>query len=315
MTLLAYFLNQLNNHDPVLHEPLYEVTWGRDIQLRPGIDLSYESTSFLKNTYGFAGSQSATGLPYIAKNANTLLDVSVDSELVVSKLDVLGAEITFSEFELQRSQRLGQPIDVQKMMALKTMYEMGTDQVVYIGDTAAGKTGFLNSADVSSAAADLNAAGTSRYWVNKTPAEIVKDIQGAIEKVYEQTGFAVVPNKIGLPPKMYAYIQATQMSVVADKSILNYVKENNLYTNKTGLPLQIVDMKFLINLGASSTGRMVAYNDSMQYLRFPMATIRGVNAYTQGIKYFRPYIWAHGKVEIIRTSTLTYVDSISPTES
>lgn len=313
MTLLAYFLNQLNNNDPVLHEPLYEVTWGRDIQLRPGIDLSYESTSFQRNDYGFLGGQSATGLPYIAKNANTMVDVSINSELVVSPLDILGSEITFSSFELIRSQKLGQPIDVQKMMALKTMYEMGTDQVVYIGDSTIGKTGFLNSPDVSSGNAP-NGAASSPYWVNKTPDEIVKDIQNLIETVYDQTGFSVLPNKIGLPPKLYAYIQAQKMSLAADKSIMNYVKENNLYTNKTGLPLAIVDMKYLINLGASSTQRMVAYNDSIQYLRFPMATIRGENAYNKGITYYRPYVWAHGRVEIIYTKTLSYLDGIGPTE-
>jgi hypothetical protein len=313
-TLLSYFLNQLNDNDPVLHEPLFEVTWGRDIKLRPGVDLSFESTSFQRNDYGFLGGQSATGLPYIAKNTNTMVDVSLDSELVVSPLDILGSEITFTSFELSRSIKLGQPIDVQKMLALKTMYEMGTDQVVYIGDSSIGKTGFLNDPDVSSGNAP-NGAGGSPYWVNKTPDEIVKDIQNLIETVYDQTGFSTLPNKIGLPPRLYAYIQATKMSLAADKSIMNYVKENNLYTNKTGLPLQIVDMKYLINLGAANTQRMVAYNDGIQYLRFPMAVIRGEAAYNLGIRFFRPYVWAHGRVEIIYKTTLSYLDGIGATES
>lgn len=315
MSLLAYYLNQLNNHDPVLHEPMYEVSWGRDIQLRPGIDLSFESTSYIKNSYGYMGGQNATGLPYIAKNTNVMTDVSIDSELITTPLDILGIEITFSEFELLRSQRLGQPIDIQKMTGLKTAYEMSTDQVVYIGDTVANKTGFLNSPNVTSGTAAMNAGATSTYWINKTPQEIIKDMQTAIETVYKQTGYATLPNKLGLNPVLYSYIQSQQVSALADKSILNYIKENNLFTNKTGMPLQIVDMKYLINLGASSTQRMVAYNDSIQYLRFPMATIRGVNAYTLGIKYFRPYIWGQGAVEIIYPSTLYYMDGIGPTES
>jgi hypothetical protein len=55
---LAYYVNQLENLDKSLYEPLVSVTWGRDIKLRPGITMSNESTSFIRSAFAGAGSLS-----------------------------------------------------------------------------------------------------------------------------------------------------------------------------------------------------------------------------------------------------------------
>ena len=53
---LSYFVNQLDNLDKRLYEPLVSVSWGRDIKLRPGITMSNESTSFIRSAFAAAGS-------------------------------------------------------------------------------------------------------------------------------------------------------------------------------------------------------------------------------------------------------------------
>ena len=127
---LAYYVNQLDNLDKKLYEPLYATTWGRDIKLRTGISMANESTSFIRSNIGAVGTQSATGKPWLAPNSTTLPGVSINGERVVLPLRLLGQEVSYTSVELERSQLLGQPIDQQKFDGLNILYQMSTDEMV-----------------------------------------------------------------------------------------------------------------------------------------------------------------------------------------
>ena len=68
---LAYFVNQLDNLDKKLYEPLYNVTWGRDISLRTGITMANESTSFIRSNIGAIGTQNAGGMAWATMSSPT----------------------------------------------------------------------------------------------------------------------------------------------------------------------------------------------------------------------------------------------------
>ena len=53
---LAYYVNQLENLDKRLYEPLVSTSWNRDIKLRAGITMSDETTSFIRSAFAGAGS-------------------------------------------------------------------------------------------------------------------------------------------------------------------------------------------------------------------------------------------------------------------
>ena len=56
---LAYYVNQLDNLDKKLYEPLYSTSWGRDIKLRSGITMANESTSFVRSNFARAARSSS----------------------------------------------------------------------------------------------------------------------------------------------------------------------------------------------------------------------------------------------------------------
>ncbi len=146
---LAYYVNQLENLDKRLYEPLTSVSWGRDIKLRSGITMSNESTSFIRSTFAAAGTLGSVGnMPFISAETTAIPGVSVNGQKIVLPLRLLAREISFTSVELERSQQTGQPIDTQKTDALNTLYQMNTDQMAYIGSSDVGATGLLNNADV-----------------------------------------------------------------------------------------------------------------------------------------------------------------------
>ena len=157
---LAYFINQLDNLDTKLYEPLFSTTWQRDIKLRSGITMANESTSFMRSNFGSVGTQKATGKPWLNPNSNTIPGISINGERVVTPLRLLAMEVSYTSIELERSQLLGQPIDTQKYDAMNAMQQMSTDEMVYSGDTDTGSTGLLNSPLITTGAV-ANGAGSS----------------------------------------------------------------------------------------------------------------------------------------------------------
>ena len=301
---LAYFVNQLDNLDKKLYEPLYNVTWGRDINLRTGITMANESTSFIRSNIGAIGTQNAGGMPWISPNTTALPGVSINGERIVLPLRLLGQEVSYTSVELERSQLIGQPIDAQKFNALNILYQMNTDKMIYVGDDDVGATGLLNSADVTVGAVD---GGT---WATKTPDEILADVNDMISVAWAASGYAVCPGKVLLPPAQFAYISSQKVSTAGNVSILTFLEDNSISLRVNGKKLEIQPVKWLTGRGVDGKDRMVAYTNEEDKVRFPMVPVRRETPYYLGIKFNAPYIWAFGEVEFPYPETVIYRDGI-----
>jgi len=308
---LAYFLNQLENFDPKLHEPLVSVTWGRDINLRPGITMEFESTSFTRQSFGGAGSlQNSVGnMPWISPETSAILGVSVNGEKLLKPLRPLAREISYTSIELNRSQRTQQPIDVQKLYALNQLYQMNTDQMVYIGSADVGATGLINDADVT-ATTVANGVSGSPLWINKTPPEMLKDVDTLLNGSWAASAYSVLPSKLLLPPAQYSYLASQLISSAGNSSVLKFLSENSIANNVNGRPLDIQPLKWLPGAGVDGTDRMMVYTNELDRVRFPMVPIRRETAYYQGIRFAAPYVWAFGEMEFVYPETARYADGI-----
>lgn len=312
---LAYFINQLENFDPTLHEPLVSVSWGRDIKLRPGITMAFESTSFTRQAFGGVGSLSNTaapaggGMPWISAETTAIPGVSVNGQKLVKPLRPLGREVSYTSIELDRSQLTQQPIDVQKLNALNMLYQMNTDQMVYVGSSDVGATGLLNDADVTATTVADGISG-SPEWADKTPDEILADVNTLIEGSWAAAAYAVCPRGLRLPPVQFSYISSQKVSSAGNVSILKFLKENSIALEINGAELDIQPVKWLAGAGANSTDRMMVYTNDLSYVRFPMVPIRRETAYYVGIRFAAPYLWAFGEVEFVYPETVRYADGI-----
>jgi hypothetical protein len=308
---LAYYVNQLENLDRRLYEPLVSVTWSRDIKLRAGITMSNESTSFIQAAFAGAGSlQNSLGnMPWISPETNDIPGVSVNGQKIVLPLRLLAREISYTSVELNRSELTGQPIDVQKINALNILYQMNTDQMVYVGSSDVGATGLVNNASVTASTAAVGVSG-STLWVNKTADEILADVNQEIESVWAASAYALCPHKIILPPFQFSYIASQKVSSAGNISILKFLKENSIALSINGVELDIQPVKWLPGAGAAGSDRMVAYTNDETRVRFPMVPIRRETAYYQGIRFIAPYLWAFGQMEFVYPETIGYMDGI-----
>lgn len=313
---LAYYVNQLENLDKRLYEPLFSVSWGRDVKLRGGISMSNESTSFIRSSFAAAGTLSnpATAsnggnMPWVSPETTDIPGVSVDGKKIVLPLRLLAREISYTSVELERSQLTGQSIDAQKMDAFNSLYQMNTDQMVYIGSNEVGATGLLNEPTVTAGSVAAGVSG-STLWVNKTPDEILADVNALLESSWAATGYAVCPRSVRVPPLQFSLLTSQKVSSAGNVSVLKFLKENSIALNINGQELDIQPIKWLVGRGAAGADRMMCYTNEEKFCRFPMVPVRRETAYYQGIRFTAPYLWMFGQMEFPYTETVQYADGI-----
>lgn len=306
---LSFMVGQLDKFDPKFHEPLFLTTWQRDVDLRTDISLGNESSSFLRSSFAGGGTLNATGLPWIEQNTTAIPAVTVGGERVINPIKTLAREIAYSQLDLERAALLGQSMDTWQLNALNNKYQLETDQMVYIGASEVGMTGLLNSPLVGVSAV-VNGASGSPLWKNKTPVEVLNDLNTALTAAWAATGYAVAPSKIGIPPAQYTYLTANLISTAGSASILTFLKDNSMTNALNGRALEIVPMKYLTGRGVGGTDRMIVYTKSEDRVRFPLVPMQRQTAYYHGIKFFAPYIWAYGQMEMLYPETVSYIDGI-----
>lgn len=243
-------------------------------------------------------------MPWISAETNAIEGVSVNGERVAKPLRLLAREVSYTSVELDRSQLTGQQIDVQKISALNTLYQMNTDQMVYIGSADVGETGLFNDASVTTGSV------SGGVWTTKTPDQILADVNTLIESTWQASAFAVCPSELRLPPFQFSYIASQKVSSAGNISILKFLEENSISLKINGKPLNIQPVKWLTGRGAAGADRMVAYTNEEDRVRFTMVPIRRETAYYQGIRYIAPYLWAFGGIELVYNETVQYADGI-----
>lgn len=160
------------------------------------------------------------------------------------------------------------------------------------------------------------AAGHTQ-WDKKTPQEILKDINDAIVDGWANSQYdqKAVPNHILVPPKQYAYLVNTMISIAGVNgaiSLLEYLKQNNIAKDK-GVDLLIGDCRWCAKAGTSGNDRMVCYVNDDYFVDMDMPVSLG-RVMTQpninNASYDSLYAANVGVVKVHYTEPFIYRDGI-----
>lgn len=315
-------IGELERLDQEMHEPLVDVSYGRDIDMREDVTMGDDFSSFTNSTFAASGSTGAgngirTGKAWAGKISDQVPGIGIDIAKKSAALTPWVMEVKFTIFELESAAKTGRPIDSQKIEGVQLKEQMDTDEQVYVGDAITGDFGLLNSPLVTNVTNVPNGSGGTTPWNTKTPAEILKDINDLIQSVWAASGYKAMPKRIGLPPNQFGYIATTIISVAAGNiSILKYVKENNVVTASGKGELEFFPMKWLVGagvggtLGTAGNDRMVAYTKLKKYVRFPMTLMARTPIQYESIYHKFSYYKRLGSVEFPYPETVGYRDLI-----
>ncbi len=324
----AFMVGELERLDQTMHPPLASVSWGRDVNLREDVTVADEVSSFTVSTFasgsGLGNSLAAnSGKAWIGKNTNQIAGVGLDIGKITQPLRPWSLEIKYTIFELESAARVGRPIDAQKYAALQLKHQMDIDAQVYIGDADMGDYGLLNAdnrtgTDKVTAVANVpNGAGGTAYWTSKTADEILADFNTALVTTWSNTGWAVMPEKVLIPPQQFGYIATAKVSSAGNVSVLRYILENNLLTASGRGTIAIEPVKWLVGGGVGGTigtadhhDRMVVYSQKQEFVRYPMTGLARTPVQYDGIYQKSSYYCRLGVLEIVYPETLSYWDGI-----
>lgn len=314
----AFLIGELERLDQTMHEPLVSVTWSRDIDLREDVTIADETSSFTNSSFAASGGLTPNGKNFIGKDSNSISGVALDIGKTAQSLYLWGMTLSYSIPELESAQKLGRPVDSQKFAAIKLKHNMDIDEMVYTGDTILGVTGLVNCAAVSASnvAADSNSHTT---WAQKLsddttgtvgPNEILADVNTLLNTVWANSGWAVCPSELRLPPTQYSLLVANKVSTAGNMSILEFLRINSLSNAVNGRPLNIQPLKWLTTAGAGSSARMIAYTKDKERVRYPLVPLQRTPLEFRSIYQLTTYFGRLGVVEVVYPETMGYADGI-----
>ena len=246
---LAFMVSQLSYTEAQVFERQYQ-----PMQYEQLIPLSYEAgewaDSIRYEVYDYAG----RGKRSSGKGRDiNLVDVAYADKSFPVVNGNIGYDYTTEE--LRRTAFLRRPISERKLAAAIDGYRRHMNDVGLFGAAADGLTGLFNNANVPHGNAPVGAWTTGP----KTPAQILSDINALIQLVWTNTAYNDMITDIVIAPTAYAYISATPRSDNSDKTILQYVKENNIAKVERNIDINFTAGYGLDTAGDSGSKRMLGY--------------------------------------------------------
>ena len=163
--------------------------------------------------------------------ANDLPRSDVEGKETSIPVRSVGTSYGYNVDEIQSSQLTGLGLDQRRANASRRAVEQTTDSVAFFGDTTNGMPGFFDNPNIPTGSVVNPGSGTE--WVNKTPDQILFDVNDLFSDIFETTKMVERGNTLALPPAQWSYISSTPRSANSDTTILMYLVTNSPYLTST----------------------------------------------------------------------------------
>ncbi len=261
---LGFLLSQVTN----IESEVYAIRYA-DIQYPKLVPVDTSGYPWAKTVTYFTYDQvgqadwmngDASDMPF-AELARTKFETTVESAKIGYR---------FSLEEVNQAMLIpGMNLSADKAAAAKRAADELVERVVISGDARKGFLGLVNQTVVPQVAVPNGASG-SPLWANKTPAEILADVNNALVGAWSSTNQVELHDTVLLPVPQYGTLASTPRSSTSDTTLMTYLQANNVYTSTTGQPLTVRTVRQLAGAGAGGSNRMITYRRDPQVLKFHM---------------------------------------------
>ena len=306
---MAFLVGELEKRDEKLHEPLTSITWPRDMPVRTGGGW-VDSVSVFDVSYA-SGEGSNDGL--IGGETNDLPMIQADISKDSYRVFQWGHIVSVPLIDQQRLQKIGRSLDDILNKGLHLVHDKMLDRNVYTGISKSGAYGLVNDPLISTVSAATKAA-TGTTWAVAAPDEILADVNAVLLATWEasEMDLSGMANHILVPPAQYALLVERKVGVTGDKSILQFLLENNLGKNQ-GNDLFIAPSVWCKAAGTGNTDRLVAYCNNEDRVRFDI-TVPLQRLLTQAsaahLAYLTPYVTQFSELQWPYRQHAMYMDGI-----
>ena len=188
--------------------------------------------------------------------AQDLPDVDVSGVEYTRKIFSEGISFGYSFQDIRASRRAGKSLEQRKANAARRQMLSLENKIAFFGDDKAGIPTFLNNPEFNQYTVPNNAADASALWVDKSPDEILKDINGMFTLVRVSTNAVEFADTLLLPDEHYNLIATTPRSSTSDTTILQFVLNTSPWLK------EVIPCYELAGAGESGEDVAIAYRRS-----------------------------------------------------
>lgn len=298
---LGFVISQTSHIETTVNETVYP-----DIQYPSLIPVDTSAHPFAQ-TVTYYSSDKFGAANWINGNAQDIPLAGTELTKHQTAVYMAGIGYGWGYEEINQAMMLGRNLQADDAMAARRAYEEMVDRVALSGDTEKGFQGLLSNSAVTAASAPTGAwAGGST-----TEDQILADVNDALQDILDDTQQTAMANTLLLSPGRMNLLASTRLGDTT-MTILEFLRQNNIYTAMTGAPLTIRAVRGLETAGSGSTQRMIAYRRDPQVLKMhiPMPH-RFLPVFQKDpLNWVVPGVFRIGGLDIRRPKEVRYSDGI-----
>ncbi len=205
----------------------------------------------------------------IAGSGTDIPKVGITQTEGATPVRLIAAAWNMTMQELAIARTAGKNISTRKASMASTANHAELNDVAWFGNEESGLGGFLDG-PAESFATGANAA--ARIWLNadgsanKTPVEILNDINQAITQVVDESDETFMPDTVLLPTKQYNYIATTPISVDNSQTILSWLISTSPFLNGAESVGSLPELNGVFDDGGQGIDGMVVYEKNEEYV-------------------------------------------------
>lgn len=192
----------------------------------------------------------------IASYANDLPRCDVKGKEFIANVKSIGASYGYNIQEIRAAAMKGMPLAQRKANAAKRAVKYLENYIAFFGDSDHNLPGFLSNVNIPNAAAEADGVGGSTEWKDKTPDQILRDINAAVNEMRDLTKGVEAPDTLLLPEAQYGMIATTPRASNADTTILEFLLKSSPWLK------QVIPCYELKGTGTGSADQFVLYKRS-----------------------------------------------------
>lgn len=163
----------------------------------------------------------------IESYANDLPRADIRGKEFTTRVRSIGVSYGYSVQEVRAAIYAGRPLTQRQANAARRANDQLVNKYAWFGNSLYKMLGMINNANVPSATVLNNGVGATTQWVNKTPDQILGDMNSLANGINALTNGVEMPNTLLLPVAQYTLIASTPRSTTSDTTILEYFIQNN----------------------------------------------------------------------------------------
>ena len=202
------------------------------------------------------GYQSVGRARIIESYADDLPEAGLLGVQLTNKVVSIGTSYRYSHQEIRAAQFANLALSDRLALSARRANDQLINNLAISGDPATGLYGWLNNPNIPAQTVPNDGTGATTEWVNKTPDQILRDMNLIVNAVWVNSNEVETPDTLILPDDQFSYISSTPRSANSDTTILKYFLMNNPFIT------EVESLPQLAGAGVGGVDIMLAYEKS-----------------------------------------------------